>query len=173
MNYGFILKSGKIINNTATHRQISNLWSCLFTNTCASEEDHLPCIVSMYWKLARTEVLTAALLWTQSLLGCYPQTLTVININVQPLYLSLLDTSQKHKIHFETNSINIWKCKVFHSQHPSNQNKFIFIQGQKRRGEGDTSFSSWRSSSSHTANEELLTCAANQVLSANLILFQQ
>jgi len=24
-NYGFILKSGKIINNTATHRQISNL----------------------------------------------------------------------------------------------------------------------------------------------------
>jgi len=61
----------------------------------------------MYWKLARTEVLTAALLWTQSLLGCYPQTLTVIYINVHPLYLSLPDISQKHKIHFETNGMNI------------------------------------------------------------------
>jgi len=33
MNYGFILKSGKIISNTATHRQISNLYHvCLQTH---------------------------------------------------------------------------------------------------------------------------------------------
>jgi len=86
----------------------------------------------MYWKLARNEVLTAALLQTQSLLGCYPQTLTVININIKPLYLSLPDTSQKHKIHFETKGMNILKCKVSQSQQPSNQNKFIFIRGKKR-----------------------------------------
>lgn len=37
----------------------------------------------------------------------------------------------------------------------------------------DTSFISWRSSSSHAANKELLTCVLNQILSVNLILFQQ
>lgn len=86
----------------------------------------------MHWKLARNEFLTAALLQTQNLLGCYPQTLTVININTKPLYLSLPDISQKHKIHFENKGMNILKYKISQSQQPSKQNKFIFIRGKKK-----------------------------------------
>jgi competence transcription factor ComK len=64
-------------------------------------------------------------------LGRYARTLTAININVKPPYLILPNTSQICKTHFETNGMTIWKCKVSQSQHPSNQNNLILLQGSK------------------------------------------